>query len=342
MSNLLYFGDNAEGLRRLTEMRIAVELVYIDPPFGTSNEFLIDHHRANSVSASGLPAYSDRTQGDEYLEALASRLRAIRKIMAKQASIYVHIDTKMEHHVRLVMDEVFGARNFRNSIARVKCNPKNFDRHSYGNIKDTILFYSMSPGPLTWNPQLEPLSAEQLNRLYPKIDKDGRRFTTTPLHAPGQTANGPTGQPWRGLNPPPGRHWRYPPERLDELDALGMIYWSASGNPRKIRYADAAAGALPQDVWWYKDPQRPAYPTQKNAAMLERIIGTSSNPGDTVLDCYAGSGASLLQAARQGRRFIGMDNSPAARSVIERRLNDADVDYCLVSDDGICDGSPPN
>ncbi len=122
------------------------------------------------------------------------------------------------------------------------------------------------------------------------------------------------------MNPPPGRHWRYPPAKLDELDAAGEIVWSSTGNPRKIRYANEAAGKLPQDVWLYKDPQRPAYPTQKNANMLERIILTSSNPGDTVLDCYAGSGSTLLTAARLDRRFIGMDNAPAARSVNERRL----------------------
>ena len=93
-----------------------------------------------------------------------------------------------------------------------------------------------------------------------------------------------------------------PRPRLDELDAAGLIEWSSTGNPRKIRYArdpvtGNAVGKLPQDVWLYKDPQRPKYPTQKNARMLERIIRTSSNPGDTVLDCYAGSGATLLTAA---------------------------------------------
>ena len=340
MSNLLYFGDNAEGLCQLATMQVSVDLVYIDPPFGTSNEFLIDEHRANSVSASGSPAYSDRTQGDEYLGMLRTRLWAIRTLMTKQASIYVHIDVKMEHHVRLVMDEVFGARNFRNSITRIKCNPKNFDRHSYGNIKDTILFYSKSPDGLTWNPQLEPLTSGQMTRLYPKTKENGRRFTTTPLHAPGHTANGPTGQPWRGLPPPAGRHWRYSPEKLDELESAGLIFWSARGNPRKVRYADEAVGALPQDVWCYKDPQHPSYPTQKNADMLERIIRTSSDPGDTVLDCYAGSGNTLLQAASLGRRFIGMDNSPAAQSVIEQRLNKAAVGYLLVPDNEESLGQP--
>ena len=337
MSNLLFFGDNAAGLRHLKESKLQVDLVYIDPPFGTSNEFLIDDGRANSISASGSPAYSDKAQGKAYIEALESRLRAIREVMAEHATLYVHIGVNMEHHVRLTMDKVFGAQNFRNSITRIKCNPKNFERYSYGNIKDTILFYSKSPGPILWNPQLEPMSEEQMARLYPKRDAEGRRFTTTPLHAPGQTVNGPTGQPWRGLAPPAGRHWRYTPDKLDELDEAGSIHWSKNGNPRKIRYSDEGMGALPQDVWWYKDPQRPDYPTQKNADLLERIIKTSSNPGDTVLDCYAGSGTTLLQAAALGRRFIGMDNSPAAREVIKQRLREAGVAYSLIERVGAVD-----
>jgi len=327
MNHLFYSGDNLYGLRRLAELGIRVDLVYIDPPFATNNEFLIDDGRANTISASGQLAYSDRVRGNAYLDALRQRLCDIRYVMSPTGSVYVHIDVKMEHHVRLLMDDVFGPQNFRNSISRIKCNPKNFDRYSYGNVKDTILFYSVSPERITWHPQREPLDDEEVGRLYPHTDALGRRYTTTPLHAPGVTTNGATGQPWRGMSPPAGRHWRYPPQRLDDLDAVGLIEWSATGNPRKIQYADEAAGKLPQDVWLYKDPQRPAYPTQKNARMLERIIRTSSNPGDTVLDCYAGSGGTLLTAARLGRRFIGMDNSPAAQAVIEKRLYERRVGW---------------
>jgi len=320
MQHIFYSGDNLDGLRLLAERGIQADLVYIDPPFATNNEFLIDDHRANSVSASGRPAYSDTVRGNDYLEALAKRLRAIRAVMSPTGSIYVHIDVKMEHYVRLLMDDVFGPQNFRNAITRIKCNPKNFDRYSYGNIKDTILFYSISPHGITWNPQKEPMADDEIARLYPHTDAEGRRYTTTPLHAPGVTANGPTGQPWRGMNPPPGRHWRYAPARLDELDSAGLIEWSSTGNPRKIRYASEAVGKLPQDVWLYKDPQRPTYPTQKNARMIERIIRTSSNPGETVLDCYAGSGATLLTAARLGRRFVGMDDAPASQRIVGCQL----------------------
>ena len=333
-----HFGDNFEGLRRLARLGITVDLVYIDPPFATNNDFLIDTGRANSISASGKVAYSDKTRGAAYLNDLRLRLRAIRDVMSQFGSVYVHIDVKMEHHVRLLMDDVFGAQNFRNSITRIKCNPKNFDRYSYGNIKDTILFYSISPTRITWNPQKEPMSFDDIERLYPLVDAHGRRYATTPLHAPGVTLNGPTGQSWRGTLPPPGRHWRYPPEKLDELDAAGMIAWSATGNPRKIRYAhgscsdNEAPSKLPQDVWVYKDPQRAVYPTQKNEEMLERIILTSSKQGDTILDCYAGSGGTLLQAHKLGRRFIGMDNSESAQQVIERRLRSNEIDWTALFD----------
>ena len=322
MEHLFHAGDNLEGLALLADLGIRVDLVYIDPPFATNTDFLIDSERANAVSASGELAFADTLRGGDYLEQLRLRLEAIRSVMASDGSIYVHIDVKMEHHVRLLMDEVFGVRNFRNSITRIKCNPKNFNRYSYGNIKDTILFYSYSVSPhhIKWRPQEEPLTESDAVSRYPLVDEEGRRYTTTPLHAPGVTRNGPTGESWRGMPPPPGRHWRYQPDKLEELDAAGLIAWSSTGNPRKIIYADQSAGKLPQDVWVYKDPQRPSYPTQKNAAMLERIISTSSEPGDTVLDCYAGSGTTLLEAARLGRRFIGMDDSPAAREVTERRL----------------------
>ncbi len=126
MENLFYAGDNLDGLRLLAQQGIHADLVYIDPPFATNNQFLIDDHRANTVSASGWPAYSDTVRGNDYLEALVKRLRAIRAVMSPTGSIYVHIDVKMEHHVRLLLDDVFGPENFRNIITRIKCNPKNF------------------------------------------------------------------------------------------------------------------------------------------------------------------------------------------------------------------------
>ena len=326
-TNLFYAGDNLTGLSLLKQRGLRADLVYIDPPFATGNSFRISEGRANAISASGSVAYSDRRRGKAYLGTLEGQLRAIRAVMSPTASIYVHIGLAVEHHVRLLLDGVFGANNFRNRITRVKCNPKNFARYAYGNMTDSILFYSMSPKAITWNPQREALSADDIDRLYPLMDGIGRRYTTTPLHAPGETRDGETGMPWRGLDPPTGRHWRYRPQKLDELDAKGRIVWSSTGNPRLIRYADDAIGKLPQDVWEFKDPQNPLYPTQKNADMLKRIILTSSNRGDTVLDCFAGSGETLVQAEKLGRRFAGMDDSAAAQKVIAARLPGVDIEW---------------
>ena len=340
MNHFFHPGDNLMGLEHLAGMGVQVDLVYIDPPFATNTRFLMDSDRANTVSASGELAYADTVLGDDYLEQLSKRFKAIRRVMAEYGSIYVHIDVKMEHYVRLLMDEVFGEGNFRNSITRIKCNPKNFSRYSYGNIKDSVLFYSVSPNRIKWYPQEDPYNETEMLDLFPLVDDTGRRYTTTPLHAPGITKNGPTGEKWRGILPPRGRHWRYTPDKLDELEDQGVIVWSSSGNPRKKYFADEAIGKLPQDVWEFKDPQNPDYPTQKNSEMLERIIRTSSDPGDTVLDCYAGSGSTLLEAARLGRRFVGMDDSVVACEVIAGRLKEQEIEYKYLTI--IQDGSPAN
>jgi adenine-specific DNA-methyltransferase len=128
--------------------------------------------------------------------------------------------------------------------------------------------------------------------------------------------------PWRGIKPPKGRHWRYPPEELEKLDKEGLIEWSSSGNPRKIIYADEVfqKGKKRQDVWNFKDPPYPSYPTEKNLEMLKVIVQSSSNPDDIVLDCFAGSGTSLIAAETLGRRWIGIDNSEIAIETIQKRL----------------------
>jgi len=201
------------------------------------------------------------------------------------------------------------------------CNPKNFPRKGYSNIKDLILFYTKTH-EFTWNEPREKMSDEDIKRLFQKIDKAGRRYTTTPLHAPGETATGNTGKEWRGLMPPKGRHWRYDPSALDQLDEAGLIEWSNTGNPRKIIYAAEARekGKRLQDIWEYKDPIYPSYPTQKNSKLLRRIIETSSESGQIVMDCFCGSGTTLVVAEDLGRNWIGIDNSDVAIKTTIKRL----------------------
>lgn len=322
--NKLIHGDNLAVLKSLLDdynLASKVDLIYIDPPFATNGHFKIGEERANTISSSAEDkiAYSDILLGADFLEFLRERLILLRELMSDRGSIYLHIDYKIGHYVKLIMDEVFGLKNFRNDITRIKCNPKNFQRKAYGNTKDLILFYSKSDNPV-WNDPKVPFSDEDVERLFKKVDEYGRKYTTIPLHAPGETANGNTGKEWRGVKPPKGRHWRSDPAILEELDKQGLIEWSANDVPRKKIFVDERDGKKMQDIWEFKDPQYPNYPTEKNLDLLKFIVGASSNEGSLVLDCFCGSGTTLVAAQELNRNWIGIDKSEHAIKVAKKRL----------------------
>ena len=321
-SNKLIHAENLSALKTLLSThKGAIDLIYIDPPFATNTDFTISDHRSNTISrsSSGISAYSDKLTGPEYLEFLRHRLVFLRELLSETGSIYLHIDYKVGHYVKLIMDEIFGVANFRNDITRIKCNPKNFARKAYGNIKDMILFYSKS-SDITWNNPSAPFTERDINRLFKKISKDGRRYTTIPLHAPGETVNGKTSKKWKGINPPEGRHWRTDPAVLEQWDKEGLIEWSNNGVPRKKIFLDERDGKKVQDIWEFKDPQYPLYPTEKNLDLLRFILEASSNEGDTVLDCFVGSGTTLVAAEMLGRHWIGIDQSESAVQITRERL----------------------
>jgi len=324
--NKLIKGNNLDALKCLLfdfNFRNKIDLVYIDPPFSTNTTFKIGQDRTRTISHSHSDdvAYDDTLIGSGFLEFLRERLILIRELMSKNGSIYLHIDYKIGHYVKIIMDEIFGIENFKNDITRIKCNPKNFKRKAYGNVKDLVLFYTKTKDCI-WNEPKVPLTDADIKRLFKKVDEDERCYTTIPLHAPGETKNGPTGQPWRGMSPPKGRHWRSNPEVFDKLDAEGLIEWSSNGVPRKKIFSNEKKknGKKLQDIWEYKDPQYPSYPTQKNKELLELIINTSSNEKSYVMDCFAGSGTTILGAQKLGRLWIGIDSSEPAIQIIKRRL----------------------
>lgn len=330
--NLLVIGDNLLALKSFasnSEVRGKVRLIYVDPPFATNQEFRAGKERTSTISRSDKDqvAYADTKTGTEYLESVRERLFLAKELMADDGSIYLHIDTKIGHYVKVIMDEVFGQQHFINDIARIKSNPKNFEREGggYGNQRDMVLFYAKGDHPV-WNGAFKKYTKRQVEELFPKVDKEGRRYTTNPLHAPGETRNGATGGVWkvRGkeLRPPKGRHWRYHPEVLEELEGKGLIEWSSTGNPRKVIYADdfIKKKTKVQDIWKFKDPLYPCYPTEKNLSMLKMIVKASSNPGDLVMDFYCGSGSTLVAAEEDGRKWIGVDNSQVAIEASLKRL----------------------
>ena len=317
-TNRLIYGDNLPVLASLLrDERVAghVRLVYIDPPFATQSRF---------ESRQQAHAYDDHLTGAEYLEFLRARLILLRELIADDGSLYLHLDSKMAFEGKILLDEVFGPKNFRNLITRKKSNPKNYTRKQFGNVTDFILFYSKS-SHYVWNQVFEPRDEVSAAREYRFKDQaTGRRYMKVPVHAPG-VRNGVTGGEWNGMLPPRGKHWQLTPERLTELDRRGDIYWSPSGNPRRKLYMDDA-GAPAQDLWLdFKDAHNQmievtGYPTEKNLKLLERIVAASSDVGDIVLDAFSGSGTTAIAAESLGRQWIAIDNSPLAIETTVGRL----------------------
>ena len=328
-------GDNFEVLSSMMETyKNKIDLIYIDPPYNTNRTFKFSSNRNNTISSeeNGEVAYSDNLTQEKYFEFIRERLILLKELLSKEGSIYLHIDYKIGHYIKVIMDEIFGSENFKNDISRIKSNPKNFGRKAYGNQKDMILFYAKNSDKNIFNNITIPLTNEEIIQRFNKVDEYGRRYTTVPVHAPGETKDGETGGLWKGMYPPKGRHWRYSPDKLTELDENGLIEWSKTGNPRIKNFADEHKGKKVQDIWEYKDPAYPVYPTEKNEDLLKFIIRQSSNKDSIVLDCFSGSGTTLKAASDLDRRFIGIDNSDVAIETSKKKLEDANYNFLDIED----------
>lgn len=306
--------DNLAGLAALAASPHRARLIYMDPPYNTGHDF----------QSRGLQhAYKDDRSTANYVEFMRRRLILARDCLMEDGSIYVHIGHQMLAHLKVVMDEIFGERNFRNIISRRKCSSKNFTTNQYANLHDYLLFYTKSAS-YVWNQPGQQPSGEWIDKEYPKFDARGR-YKLVPIHAPGPR-NGETGKPWRDLNPPPGKHWQYAPAKLEQLDKDGFIHWSKTGNPRRKVYLTSDKSIPYTDNWdSFRDAHHQSievtgYPTEKNIDMLKMIVGASSNSGDLVIDPFCGSGTTLDAADQLSRRWIGLDESFVALASATKRL----------------------
>jgi adenine-specific DNA-methyltransferase len=314
--NALVWGDNFRASLKLLESHAGnISLVYMDPPYCTGMDF---------QSRSQRYAYSDQLAPSQYVELMRRRLILCRELLANHGSLYCHIGHQMLGHLKVVLDEVFGSCNFRNLIVRRKCSSKNYTRRQLPNLHDYILFYTKSES-YVWSRPTEPASTAWIDREYPKIDACGRRYKLVPVHAPG-VRNGACGQVWRGMTPPPGKHWQFTPHRLEELDRAGEIHWSKSGNPRRKVFLEASK-ELPLTDYWadFRDAHHQStpvtgYPTEKNLELLKTIVAASSEPGSIVLDPFCGSGTTLDAAEQLGRKWVGIDSSLLAIEASVRRF----------------------
>jgi len=259
-----------------------------------------------------------------YLVEMSVRLVELRRVLKPAGSLYLHCDPTASHYLKVIMDGIFGAVNFRNEITWKRFSAKN-DPHRYGRNHDVILFYSRGP-TMTWNVEYGPFEADYVEENYRYVEPDtGRRYRLSDL-----TANKPGGDvdyEWHGMRPYKGRHWAFSRANMDKFLEAGRIVFRKTGMPVYKRYLDEQPGVPLQDIWTdirlqAGSRERLGYPTQKPLELLERIINASSNPGDTILDPFCGCGTAIVAAQKLQRRWIGIDITYLAIAVMRARLKD--------------------
>lgn len=335
--NKIFWGDNLQVMSHmLKDYRGKIDLIYIDPPFDSKADYKIKvaikgKRAENDASAFEEKQYGDIWTNDEYLQFMYERLLILRELLSDAGSIYVHCDWHKVHHLRCIMDEVFGVDNFCNELVWQRTRAAHSDSTYFGRVHDTILFYRKS-SQTTHNTQYAPHSDEYIKRF--SREENNRKYMLIPLHGMGQ---GVPRKFWgKTIAPPNGRHWPSQ-EYIDKLISENRIEMTSNGTPSKKSYLDENKGYVIADWWDDIIPlnpvanERTTYPTQKPEQLLERVINASTNPGDIVFDCFMGSGTTQNVAMKLGRKFIGADiNLGAIQTTTKRLITTVDI---LSSDD---------
>jgi DNA modification methylase len=359
--NKLYYGDNLDVLRRHIDDE-SVDLVYLDPPFNSNASYnVLFAEQDGARAASQIKAFEDTWRWDAnaarachevieaggkvslamqafrtflgesdmlaYLSMMAPRLIELRRVLKSTGSIYLHCDPSASHYLKMLMDAVLGPEQFRNEVVWKRTSAHSSAKR-YGPVHDVIFFYGKTD-QMQWIGGRQAYNPEYVRQRYKR--GGDRPWRDENLTGAG-VRHGETGLVWRGFDvTAKGRHWAYPPTELERMDAAGLIYWpsKSGGWPREKVLLGEAEGVALQDVWTDVSPlnsqaqERLGYPTQKPEALLERIIAASSNERDTVLDPFCGCGTTIAAAQRLKRRWIGIDITSLAISLIRNRLGDA-------------------
>jgi DNA modification methylase len=291
-----------------------------------------------------------------YLTMMAPRLVELRRVLKATGSIWLHCDPTASHYLKLLMDAAFGPERILNEVTWKRSSAHSDTKQGMkrcGRIRDILLVYSKSE-QYTWNPMFTPYTPEYLESEYRHIAPDGRRYKETDLTA--ARPGGDTGYEWRvkkrgghherwiadlneefehpkpdheylGVRPYKGRFWAYSRQNMVEFARAKKLIHRSTGMPRLMQFADEMPGIPLQDLWDDIPPETGSldlgYPTQKPEALLERIVRSSSNEGDTVLDPFCGCGTAIAVAERLKRQWIGIDITHLAIGLIKHRLRDA-------------------
>ncbi len=361
--NTLYYGDNLKILRDYIKDE-SVDLVYLDPPFNSNRNYnVLFRNESGTDSESQITAFEDtwhwnlaaelvynelinepddvgqmiqafrqfipqKSQMMAYLVMMAVRLKELHRVLKPTGSLYLHCDPTASHYLKILLDTIFGASNFRTDVSWKRSSAHNDakqGRMQPGNIRDTIFFYTKSDA-WTWNWQYTPYSEDYVESFYNHVDSDGRRYRLGDLTA--AKGGGDTSYEFHGTRPYKGRFWAYSRENMEKYLAEGRLYFPKNGGtPSYKRYLDEMPGVPLQNIW---DDIRPVpsnetlgYPTQKPVALLERIVAASSNEGDVVLDPFCGCGTTIAAAQKLNREWIGIDVTHLAVGLQKLRLKDS-------------------
>jgi DNA modification methylase len=322
-TRIIYCGDCIDQLRKLPDA--CIDLIYIDPPFNSNRNYEVFWGETKEKRS-----FEDRHASTAaYIDFMRPRCVELARVLKKSGSFYYHCDWHASHYVKLMLDQIFGENLFQNEIVWRRTKAHN-DPERYGANHDTIFFYTGS-NERTWNRQYTPYTQEYLDQNYRYKDADGRRFRVSDMTA--NKPGGDTSYEWIGpsgvaVKPYAGRYWAYSKEKMKDFENAGLLYYRNTGMPTMKHYMDEMPGVPLQTFWDDIQPvisgsdERLGYPTQKPLALLDRIIKSSSNPNDVVLDAFCGCGTALVSAQNLGREWIGIYVSPTACRVMAKRLRD--------------------
>lgn len=358
-SNILYYGDNLEVLRKYFP-NDSIDLIYLDPPFNSKADYnILFRESSGEESVAQIQAFSDFWHWDKsseetylelqkdpqimnaiqllhahfgrndmmaYLVMMAIRLRELHRVLKSTGALYLHCDPTASHYLKLILDLIFDPKNFRNEIVWRRAHPKGHAFTRFARNHDVILSYAKDAKKAKWKMQYKDYDPKKIAKIYRLRDKDGRRYTLDNLLNPNLNRPHLTYE-FKGVT----RVWRWTKERMLKEDAKGRIIVPRGGEgiPRYKRYLDEQEGVPIDDFWedidYVKGSERLGYPTQKPLALLERIINAASDEGDWILDPFCGCGTAIMAAHRLKRKWIGIDITHLAISLIKTRLKKINV-----------------
>lgn len=368
--NTLYYGDNLDILREYIQSE-SIDLIYLDPPFNSKRNYNVLFKDESGVdSEAQITAFDDtwhwndvteatyneiatqviasnevatmiialrgllhNSQMMAYLVMMTARLIELHRVLKPTGSLYLHCDPTASHYLKIVLDMIFGATNYRNEIIwgrRHGFTSAVHESNSFGNRTDTIFFYAKST-MAKFHPQYNrdtPEYKEYVEKYFTLVDEHGRKYQATSLTNPAYRPN--LIYEYKGYKPP-ANGWMITKEKMEQWDKEGKIHFpkDPNGRLRRKSFADELKGMPIQNLWddieqlGAHDAERLGYPTQKPLSLLERIIEASSNPGDVVLDPFCGCGTTIAAAQKLNRKWVGIDITYLSISLQKYRLKDA-------------------